>query len=665
MLSTTTSRGPAAEPVAPPSGRARVGVVVVNHRSHHLLREGLDPDGRLAREELVVVVDSGSSAAERRAVASLAAERGWVLVAIEGNPGFGAGVNVGAAAAFEAGCDCVVLLNPDARVPADVVLELARGCRDDPGTMVSPRLLDGAGRPHFHGSDVELASGRIRGRHLPRRGDDGWSTGASRVRGTGLPWLTGACLAVHRDLLTALGGFDERYFLYWEDVDLAYRAARHGARLLVRQDLVGHHDEGGTQGRRRGRALSARYYYYNARNRLRFAARHLPRPDVVRWLVHTPAVTREILLRGGRRQLLSPVPLLAVTAGALAGVAHAVRSLPAAPVEDPLPARAPGTPLRVTIAMLTFHRPDDLAAAVPLLGRQCDAVTDDATVVDVLVVDNDPAGTGAAAVAALGDPRVRGVVEPMPGIAAARNRALAECADRDVLVFVDDDERPHDGWLRHLLTAYRRTGAGAVVGPVLSRFDGPLDPWLVAGGFFARRRLGTGTPVDVAATNNLLLDLDAVRAAGVRFDVRFGLSGVGEDTLFTRALSRAGVRLVWCDEAVVTDVVPASRMTRSWVLRRALSTGSVGSIVAIAVCRTAPGRALARGRELGRGAVRCFGGAARALLGVLVRSPRHQARGVRTLLRGVGVLAGAVGLLHEQHGTGPTTRNRVVRSAVR
>jgi hypothetical protein len=416
----------------------------------------------------------------------------------------------------------------------------------------------------------------------------------------------------------------------------------------VRPDLVGRHDAGGTQGARRGRAKSARYYYFNARNRLRFAARHLPRRQLLRWLASTPRVSLEILLQGGRRQLLrSPVPLLAVTAGAAAGVTHAVRTLPARP-RPPAGPPAPAVvrqPVRVTVAMLTFHRADDLAAAVPLLLAQREEVTDPTTEVDVLVVDNDPAGRGAAMVRALQHPHMRAVVEPTPGIPAARNRALDECADRDVLVFIDDDERPHEGWLRHLLDTYRSTGADAVAGPVVSRFSGTLDPWVAAGAFFRRRRLPTGSPIDVAATNNLLLDMAAVRRTGARFDVRFGLVGVGEDTLFTRSMAQQGARLLWCDEAIVTDVVPAERITRSWVLLRAFSMGDVWSLTHVQLRRTAAGRAAARLHAASRGALRCAAGAVRLGLGRVLRSPYHEARGLRTLVRGAGMVVGAAGVL--------------------
>jgi GT2 family glycosyltransferase len=124
-----------------------------------------------------------------------------------------------------------------------------------------------------------------------------------------------------------LGGFDEDYFLYWEDVDLSHRCDLLGGRLIVRADLTAVHDAGGTQDRASGRAKSATYYYYNCRNRLVFAAKHLGRRDQLRWLVRTPADARRVLLRGGRRQLAHPGRTVwpALT-GSLAGAGWLLRA---------------------------------------------------------------------------------------------------------------------------------------------------------------------------------------------------------------------------------------------------------------------------------------------------------------------------------------------------
>lgn len=309
----------------------------------------------------------------------------------------------------------------------------------------------------------------------------------------------------------------------------------------------------------------------------------------------------------------------------------------------------------LTIAVLTYLRPHDLRDGLPLIADQVAALGDGAAGGDwtarILVVDNDAAASAGATVAGIAADapvRIDYVVEPTPGIAAARNRALDESADDDLLVFIDDDERPRAGWLAPLLETWRSSGAAAVMGRVISEFEGELDPWVAAGQFFRRRSMPTGTPIVVAAAGNLLLDLGRVRALGVRFDERVGL-GSGEDSLFSRELVRRGGRMVWCEESVATDVVPASRMSRRWVLDRARSHGNAECLIDLYLADGASARFAVRARNLPRGAVRIAGGGARYLAGLLLRSYRHQARGLRTAHRGLGIAAGAVGRSHLEY----------------
>jgi glycosyl transferase family 2 len=321
------------------------------------------------------------------------------------------------------------------------------------------------------------------------------------------------------------------------------------------------------------------------------------------------------------------------------------------PAAGVLPGPLPGSPVRVTVAVATYHRPDHLRALLPLLVQQAAEVT--ATTggryrADVLVVDNDPAGSGAAVVAGTAGPGLRCVVEPTPGIAAVRNRALDEAAGARLLAFIDDDERPEAGWLAHLLDTWARTGAAAVAGRVRVQPAGELDPWIRAGGFFDRRTLPTGTEVPAAPTSNLLLDLAQVRGSGLRFASGLGLGG-GEDTLFTRSLTRGGSRLVWCDESVVTDLLPAERATRSWVLTRAWSHGNAAVLTDLALVPATGRQPAQRARWAGRGLARVAGGAARWAWGGLRRSDRHRARGARAVWRGAGMLAAAGGVAYQEY----------------
>lgn len=306
-------------------------------------------------------------------------------------------------------------------------------------------------------------------------------------------------------------------------------------------------------------------------------------------------------------------------------------------------------PVLVTVAIPTFRRPAELARLLPAALEQAAAQTATGRYrVGVLVVDNDPDGGAEQVVRDLADPAVRYTREPTPGIAAVRNRAIEEAADAQLLVFIDDDERPCPGWLETLLETWRGSGAAAVPGRVVAEYTGKLDPWIAAGGFFARLNLPTGTEVDTAATGNLLLDLAQIRRLGVLFEPSVGLGG-GEDTLFSRSLTRAGGRIVWCNESVAIDHVPLARMTRSWVLARSWSQGNASVLTDV---RLAGGRidALAvRSRWLPGSVIRLVAGTARWLLGTALRSDRHQAQGARVLARGAGMLAGVFGFGYQEY----------------
>lgn len=303
----------------------------------------------------------------------------------------------------------------------------------------------------------------------------------------------------------------------------------------------------------------------------------------------------------------------------------------------------------ISIAILTYRRPDDLAELLPQLAEQAPVVESDLGVsVELLVVDNDPEEGARALVEAFDGHPTRYVAEGTPGIAAARNRALDEASTSDVLIFIDDDERPVENWMRDLLGLYLDSHPAAVVGPVVSRFAETPDPWIAAGRFFDRRRLPTGTDLEVAATNNLLLDLAVVRRLGLRFNAAFGLSG-GSDTLFTRELVASGARMVWCDEAIVYDIVPMDRLTRRWVLQRAYRSGNSWSRTTLQLAGGRSERAKARLELLARAAPRVLGGAALTALGAVTRRDRYHAGGMKTLNRGRGMLAGVWGHVYSEY----------------
>ena len=290
------------------SGRellSRTAVVVVSYDSAALLERTLARVAEDSPEARIVVVDNYSTPEAREELVALASARGWEAVLPETNTGFGGGMNLGAARARELGADLLVLLNPDAVIARSDLIRLAARAHADRLALVAPVLKDSTGRIVSDGIVVCLADGSMRSRRSPRPIPPGGTQ----------PWLSGACLALSADLFDAAGGLDARYFLYWEDVDFSARVLAAGGSLDLARDAVAVHDEGGTHSESQpqdseqegseDRSKSDIYYYYNVRNRLLYAGLHLDRATQRRWVATAGRAAREIVLRGGKRQLLS------------------------------------------------------------------------------------------------------------------------------------------------------------------------------------------------------------------------------------------------------------------------------------------------------------------------------------------------------------------------
>lgn len=290
----------------------QLAVVVVNYASAGLLQRNLVMVEREARtidqDALVIVVDNWSGADERRAAREVATAHGWLLIEPESNSGFGGGVNLGVTRALAEGATDVLVINPDAHIDRESLRRLAATTAASRTTLASPVISDSDGRTWFAGIDLLLDDGTMRARR--KRVD--------RDTQPFEPWLSGACLWITREVWELTGGFDDDYFLYWEDVDFSRRVVSAGGALALVEDASAVHDEGGTQRAEPevSRAKSEGYYYYNIRNRMLFAVRHLDDAAVQRWRRSIPRTAREVILRGGRRQLIqSAAPIRAYLRG--------------------------------------------------------------------------------------------------------------------------------------------------------------------------------------------------------------------------------------------------------------------------------------------------------------------------------------------------------------
>jgi len=257
--------------MTPPAEAPRVSAVIVSYNAReHLLRclGALDAFAGLPLE--VLVVDNAS--ADGSADAARAAFPVARVVDAGENLGFSRANNLGIR---ETRAPYVLILNPDAEVRPGCVTTLAGilDRRPDVG-LVGPRTSSGDGAPQVSFGEgltpwlewrqQRLVRGVRAGRpEALRRAEEA----ARREREPG--WISGACLLARRSALDAVGGFDEGFFLYEEDVDLCLRLRRAGWRIVFTPDAEAVHHLG-----RSAAAAPRRARLEYHRSHLRFYRKH-------------------------------------------------------------------------------------------------------------------------------------------------------------------------------------------------------------------------------------------------------------------------------------------------------------------------------------------------------------------------------------------------------
>jgi GT2 family glycosyltransferase len=289
----------------PPAVQPAVGVsiVVLNWNRADLTARCLDHLAVDREQVRVLVVDNGSAAADRQRLAAACAGRAEVLW-LPRNLGFAGGMNAGLERALAGGAEAVWLLNNDAFPDPGCLAALTAALTADPSLgAVSPLLYDDAGEQH--------AGARFDWRQATNH----TFTATQQPDPLGPDhWLTGTALLVRADALRRVGGFDPRYFAYWEDVDLCFRLTAAGYRLrAVPKARCRHLGSASTGGK--GSPVSE---YLMARNRWRFMRSHGGRHATTGRLAIRHVATA--ISRAGWLWAASPAAAQAALDGGLAGL---------------------------------------------------------------------------------------------------------------------------------------------------------------------------------------------------------------------------------------------------------------------------------------------------------------------------------------------------------
>jgi GT2 family glycosyltransferase len=225
-----------------------LSVVIVNFNSGDDTRECLRTVAAdLASVEWqAIVIDNASTDGS----ATRIEQRPNVKVIVNAaNRGFGAAINQGARTPA---APLLWLLNPDCRVePGAFVALLETLDRHPDCAIAAPQLINADGSVQASARGEPTAWTGLFGRHgllanifprsaMTRRNLQSRDLVASGAESTPVDWVMGASMLIRREMFDAVGGFDERYFLYWEDADLCHRLRQRGwsTRFVPRARVV-------------------------------------------------------------------------------------------------------------------------------------------------------------------------------------------------------------------------------------------------------------------------------------------------------------------------------------------------------------------------------------------------------------------------------------------
>ena len=251
-------------------GGPKLSIVVIAFRQREALVECLEAcqaaGALVAGGAELIVVDNGR-------LAPMVREHFPCVRLIEPgfNAGFAGGANLGIAAA--AG-QWIVLVNDDARIEPDALMELVEAAaRSDRIGSVAAQVRFAADRGRLNSAGITvdglgIATERLAGAPI------GAADHPADVFGA-----TACCALFRRAMLEQIGGFDERFFAYLEDVDVAWRAQAAGWSCVYAPSAVAYHRGSASSGH-----ASAKKYYLVGRNRMWLLARNATTPQLLRAL---------------------------------------------------------------------------------------------------------------------------------------------------------------------------------------------------------------------------------------------------------------------------------------------------------------------------------------------------------------------------------------------
>ncbi len=278
-----------------------LSVVVASHNSGRYLERCLG--GVVGRGHDVILVDNAS--VDGTVALARKTFRDVTIVELEKNLGYGAANNVGIA---RTSGEYVLVLNPDAWPVGDALERLLDAARLSPSAgIVGPRLvdLDGKQEQSVRGFPTlwRLATQYFFLRWLAPRSNlmnAFYGAGVDPAKPGDVEWVVGAALLIRRKAFEEAGGFDDRFFMYDDEVDLAYRLRSLGWQVVYCPEAEFVHVGGGST-----RVRATEMYREQLRSHIRFIDKHRGRRQAehARRMLATAMRLRAVVFRGERRRI--------------------------------------------------------------------------------------------------------------------------------------------------------------------------------------------------------------------------------------------------------------------------------------------------------------------------------------------------------------------------
>ncbi|MES2182642.1 MAG: glycosyltransferase family 2 protein [Pseudomonadota bacterium] len=255
-----------------------IWIITVNYRTANLVIESLRAIA-VQKEALgggwVMIVDNASGDGSEEAILSAIQSEGWShwvsITPMSRNGGFAFGNNVGFSQALLSNqVDYLLLLNPDSLVRQNAIEELVTFMETHPHVGIAGSRLENVdggiecSAHKFHSPFSELLDGARLGA-LTRMLSSYEVTPPLRDDAYACDWVSGSSMIIRRKVIEDIGFMDEGFFLYFEEVDFFFRAARAGWQTWYVPESIVMHIEGVSTGIKSTQRRPA--YWYNSRRR--------------------------------------------------------------------------------------------------------------------------------------------------------------------------------------------------------------------------------------------------------------------------------------------------------------------------------------------------------------------------------------------------------------